>query len=114
MRLDGVAVDAEVFVVGIGVQSLENGKKRSVITPLAEAAVNSLVETVPLRNICPGCSAVGKPQHGIKHEPVILWRSACLSMGDHILDLIPLAIADRIAPCRHIIAPVLFFYSITF
>ena len=111
---DAGAVDTEIFKISICAQSRENGEKCPIITPFAEAAVNSLVRAVPFGKVCPGCATAGKPQHGIEHKPVVLRWSACLRPGDHILDPIPLAVPEFISPCCHTIALCFFFYSIAF
>lgn len=89
------AVDADAFIVSIGVQRLENGEKRSIVTPLARTDVNSLRD-IPFRNISQVSSAAGKLQHGIDLGTVNLWRPARLSPRDHVIDSFPLAVADFI------------------
>ena len=112
--LDRGAIKAEVFVVSIRIQSLKNAQKGTVIAPLTEAAVHTLVGAITFGNVRPGRTASCQPKHGIQHQTVILRWSACFGAGDHILDPFPLCIAEFISSCCDTNTPMLFllFYRI--
>jgi len=57
VSFDRSAVYAKVFIISIRIQILKNAQKRTVVTPLAEAAVYTLMGAVTLGNICPGRTA---------------------------------------------------------
>ena len=114
MRLDARAVDTQVLIVCIRIQFLKNAQKGSVITPLAEPAVNGLMWPKPCRDIRPGRAASGQPEHGIEHHPVILWWSAGLGSRNQIFDPVPLGIAQLVSPCCHKITSMFFFYATAF
>ena len=114
MRFDARAVDTQVLIVCIRIQFLKNAQKGSVVTPLAESAVNGLMWPKPHRDIRPGRTASGQPEHGIEHHPVILWWSAGLSSWNQIFDPVPLGIGQLVSPCCHKITSMFFllFYCI--
>ena len=114
MCFDARAVDTQVLIVCIRIQFLKNAQKGSVVTPLAESAVNGLMWPKPCGDIRPGRAASGQPEHGIEHHPVILWWSAGLGPRNQIFDSVPLGIGQLVSPCCHKITPMLFllFYCI--
>ena len=108
MCFDARAVDTQVLIVCIRVQFLKNAQKGSVVTPLAESAVNGLMWPKPCGDIRPGRAASGQPEHCVEHHPVILWWPASLSSWNQIFDPVPLSIGQLIPSCRHKITPMRF------
>ena len=108
MCFDARAVNAQVLVVCIRIQFLKNVQNGSVVTPLAESAVNGLMWPKPRRDIRLGCTASGQPKHSIEHHPIILWWPAGLSSWNQIFDPVPLGIGQLVSPCCHKITPMLF------
>lgn len=108
MCFDARAVDTQVLIVCIRIQFLKNAQKGSVVTPLAESAVNGLMWPKPCGDIRPGRAASGQPEHCVEHHPVILWRPAGLSPRNQIFDPVPLSIGQLIPSCCHKITPMRF------
>ena len=99
MCFDARAVNAQVLVICIRIQFLKNVQNGSVVTPLAESAVNGLMWPKPRRDIRPGCTASGQPKHSIEHHLIILWWPAGLSSWNQIFDPVPLGIGQLVSPC---------------